>query len=64
MAKPWITPNFKVFDVNGECTAYAGARPADAHGRGVERETQPTTLNAPAEGALSIRRSRRTITLD
>lgn len=24
MAKPWITPNFKVFDVNGECTAYAG----------------------------------------
>jgi hypothetical protein len=67
MTKQWTKPVFEEFDVNGECTAYAGAERADrrpqelgAGGRVVAR--RETLLREPATGrGLTGSRSRDTI---
>ena len=43
MTGTWTKPSFEEFDVNGECTAYAGALRAGALPGGVAPAPRPTT---------------------
>jgi hypothetical protein len=45
MNHTWIKPAFESFDVNGECTAYAGARRVGA-GAGGEAISRPEKVPA------------------
>ena len=43
MTGTWTKPSFEEFDVNGECTAYAGAVRAEALPNGPVPDSRPAT---------------------
>jgi hypothetical protein len=47
--KQWTKPAFEEFDVNGECTAYAGAERAET----LARETRPGAWMAARRESLA-----------
>jgi hypothetical protein len=67
MMKSWTKPVFEPFDVNGEVTAYAGARRDDvSHGQGgagggpIARQRQEAFAPSPLEDrTVAVRAGRR-----